>query len=252
MIFIDDLSFKEYLMKNNIDVCKEYFKRERVTSDSDIIEQIKIANEVHEILRNYNNDGSFRVNSTIGKKIESTKLKVKRLERDIKIRTNKEEKNEVDKIILSKGTSILNQAILAINQAFKSDYLNLIKRSMVRKELCLGKIDGSNLKKDQSIKLGTIKGITYNLVEEDIYNYLRKIRKQRQEIRIDNIINQYIKVSNLTVQSQKYIDSLLLIPSDSIKYWLKYIENKRKISLNEHFVNIKEAFDFESNDYGRS
>ena len=67
VIFIDDLSFKEYLMKNNIDVCKEYFKRERVTSDSDIIEQIKIANEVHEILRNYNNDGSFRVNSTIGK-----------------------------------------------------------------------------------------------------------------------------------------------------------------------------------------
>ena len=114
-----------------------------------------------------------RIDSTIGKKIENIKVEIKRSREDIKYRYNKSQKNICDNFLLQYGEVIISRAEEAINFLGYIDYLSLIERSMKKNEICLGRIDEVNLRVMENIEIATVKNISYNLVEEDIYEYLR-------------------------------------------------------------------------------
>lgn len=239
---INFLSLEEYLMKNNIKIYGEYFKRNLIAEEKDVLNQIALASKIQKILRSYKSDGSFRINSTIGRKIEHIKVQIKRLNKDLKRRENK---NYIDEFLISKGNNILKQGKTAVNEIYSSGYLNLIRRSMQRNEICLGRIDNNNLFEEKVINIGTIKNISYNLIEEDIYNYLRKIRRENNKLNMEEIIDSYIELEGLSRDSKLYIEALLKVPYESLKYWSRYVDKKLKISEEKFLIKIQELYDSE-------
>ncbi|MFQ9248099.1 MAG: hypothetical protein ACLR3R_12270 [Clostridium paraputrificum] len=71
-----------------------------------------------------------RINSSIGKRVESIKVMQKRLNKDIALRGDIKEINCMDLFILENGEKLLNRVGKAIEDLNQIDYLGIIKRSM--------------------------------------------------------------------------------------------------------------------------
>lgn len=247
MRIIVELTLKEYLLRNNIFIIGEYFKNDKPKKDEDIINQIKIINKLNNLLSGYKETGITRINGSIGKRIEGVKVEVKKLESDLRKRNNKDDLNNMDIFLLENGERILNVAREALKNIKSIDYLSLIKRSMNRGEICIGKGDESNLRSFNSIEIGKIKNISYNIYEEDIYEYLKKVRKKYDNFREDYYISEYVREANLSNASKEYIKILLSIPHDSLRQWHRYVDGKRDVSPDIYLENIKESLKYESN-----
>ncbi|PRR83183.1 hypothetical protein CLVI_12250 [Clostridium vincentii] len=194
----------------------------------------------------YHYNGSFRINSTIGKRVESIKVYIKRLKKDLEWRQKKEFSNSMDRFLLSKGGNIIKQGERALEEIGGIDYLGLIKRSMKQNEICLGRTDQGNLRKNNGIEIGNIKGLSYNLIEEDIYEYLKKIRRRVISPNEEAYIERYIIEKKLENNSKEYIKLLLEIPYDSLRQWLRYSEGKRNMAPDDYFKNIEEISKYEN------
>lgn len=228
-------------MTNNL------FRTNKSYEKEEVIKQIIAGNAVHNILMKYQMNNLTRIDSTIGKKIENIKVEIKRSREDIKYRYNKSQKNICDNFLLQYGEVIISRAEEAINFLGYIDYLSLIERSMKKNEICLGRIDEVNLRVMENIEIATVKNISYNLVEEDIYEYLRRIKRKSNEFNFIEVINEYINIANLNNESKNYIEILLCIPYDSLRQWRKYRYDKKNLSEVEYLNNIKRAFNYEIN-----
>ena len=227
-------NLKKYLIANDIHVIGSsfYYSKDQYSLES-IKKQIRGINAIHNILMKFSNYENVGIRSTVGKDIEKLKLDIKRLRRSI---INIQIKNSMDEFIFSRGNLILNQAEDAVLRLKKIDYVELIKRSMKKNEICLGNVDETNIRVMDRIEIGNIDEISYNLVEDDIYNYICRLRKSIQVKNVDKIIDWYIDISKLSVLSKNYINTLLLIPRDSIKIWKKYLKNKKNYE-NVYYLN---------------
>lgn len=193
----------------------------------------------------YYGDGTTRITSNIGKRLEGIKVEVKRLKRDFEDKKEKDNYNSMDKYIIEKGDAILKQCEESLRLIDEIDYIGIITRSMKRNEICLGRVDEGNLRVMEGIEIGSLKNISYNLIEEDIYNYLRKIRRRKKKVNIDKYVDEYIDLSHLTNDSKCYINILLSVPCDTLKQWYRYRYNKRDLSSEEYLKNIKIAMEYE-------
>jgi hypothetical protein len=205
-----------------------------------------LISEVHSILSGYHYNGSFRINSTIGKRVECIKVYIKRLKTDLERRKKREFLNSMDRFLLSKGKNIIKQGEEALEGIKEIDYLGLISRSMRKNEICLGRADEGNLRKNNEIEIGNIKNLSYNLIEEDIYEYLKKIRRRVGILKEDLYIEKYIIEERLQNSSGQYIKLLLQIPYDSLRQWLKYAQGKRIMAPEEYLENIEKSLKYES------
>ncbi|HEY5525364.1 MAG TPA: spore coat protein [Clostridium sp.] len=210
------------------------------------MKQIKLISEVHSILSGYHYNGSFRINSTIGKRVECIKVYIKRLKKDLDRREKSEFLNSMDRFLLSKGKDIIKQGEEALEGIKEIDYLGLIRRSMRKNEICLGRVDEGNLRKNNEIEIGDIKNLSYNLIEEDIYEYLKKIRRRGSILNEDLYIEKYTSEEMLQNSSGEYIKLLLEIPYDSLRQWLRYAQGKRNMAPDDYLENIEEALKYES------
>lgn len=169
----------------------------------------------------------------------------KRLNKDIALRENIKDTNCMDLFILENGEKLLNKVDKAIEDLKEIDYLGIIKRSMKKNEICLGRVDEGNLRVVEAIEVGSLKGATYNLVEEDIYNYLKRIKRRDKKGNLDKYIDEYIRLSHLNKHSKDYISILLSIPYDSLKQWYRYKYNKKNLLPEEYLKNIKASMEYE-------
>ena len=92
------------------------------------------------------------------------------------------------------------------------------------------------------IEIGTINEISYNLVEDDICNYIRKLKKSSYEDNFNEVVDWYIKVAKLNNTSKDYINTMLLIPIDSIKVWKKYLKNKKNYESSYYLKKISNSY----------
>ena len=243
MVHIETLN--EYLLKNNIIVKEGYFKSLKPINNKEIFNQIELMSDVDSILTSYSLIGYTRLYSVIGKRVENFKVQLRKLDIDLKSREKKEVVNETDIFICNKGNEILQRGWEVLGFLKDIDYCSIINRSMALNEICLGKTDESNLRKNDAVEIGKLKNAGYNLIEEDIYVYLKKLKLRNKEMKVEHYIDKFVQINNLNGDSKEYIKILLLFPSATIKQWSKYKENKKNLSPEEHLSSIKKAFEYE-------
>lgn len=235
------------MLDKDVVVRDEYFKGEKGYTDEDIWRQIIIINSLQKIMMGYYTDGSIRINSIIGKYIENVRVDIKRLKRDLENRIEKKDLNDMDNFLLENGEKIISQGELALNRLKEIDYMGIVRRSMKKNEISLGRVDESNIRVIEGLEVGTLKNVSYNLAEEDIYQYLKKVRRRKLDINIESYVDNYVRLANLNKDSREYINILLLIPYDSIKQWYKYRYNKRGLLPEEYLKGIRNSIIYESN-----
>lgn len=231
-----------YLVEHDVVVTNKLFPREKLYTNDKVINQIKLIDGIHKILMKYYGDGISRINGSIGKAIEDIKVDVKRGREHIDLLQDKKNLDCMEIFLLEHGNEILINCNEVLSLLDKVDYLSLYRRSMKKKEICLGKVDESNLRAVENLEIGSINGIKYNLVEEDIISYLRIVKKNNKSIDIKNIIKEYVTNTYLNCNSKKYIEALLIYPYETMKYWHKFRKNKKGKSSKEYLDKISEAY----------
>jgi len=249
-INMDKSCVNEYLNIRQITIIGQYFSCDKNMERKDIISQINLIVELHKTLVGCNFNGMSRIKSTIGKEVEDYKVQIKKLQRHYDYIVSKPCTNEVEKLILSDGKIMLKQAKEALNHIYGHDYFGVIKRSMNREEICIGKVDRNNLRKNkEKIEIGTIKEMTYNLVEEDLYNYIKKLQRKEFDIDEEELIKIFVHGSHLSFNSFDYLRGLCSYPKDFFKAWEKYRDSKKEKTNEEILLGLKKSLKYESKSF---
>jgi len=249
-INMDVLSAKEYLNIKGITITEQCFSYDKNMDKKDIISQINLIIEFHKTLIGHNFNGTSRLKSTIGKEVESYKVQIKKLQKHYDYIVNKSSTNQVEKVILSNGNIMLKQAKEALNHIYEHDYLGVIKRSMNREEICIGKADNNNLRRNEGkIEIVTAKGMTYNLVEEDLYNYIKKLQRKQLNIDEEELIKSFVYGSHLSFNSFDYLRGLCSYPKDFFKIWERYRDNKKEKTNDAILLELKKSLNYESRSF---
>lgn len=243
-------SINEYLNIKGITIMGQYFNYDKNMHKKDITCQINLIIEVHKTLVSCNFNGTSGIKSTIGKEVEEYKVQIKKLQRHYEYVVNKCCTNDVEKLILVNGKNMLKQAKESLVHIYEHDYFGVIKRSMNREEICIGKVDRNNLRKnEEKIEIGTIKDMTYNLVEEDLYNYIKKLQRKQFNIDEEELIKLFVHGSHLSFNSFDYLRGLCSYPKDFLKIWERYRDNKTEKTNEEILLELKKSLKYESKSF---
>lgn len=246
-IKINKLSLNEYLESKGIIIKGNYFSHKKDFTKKSCEIQIINMVELHKLLINCTFNNLNRFGSIIGKELESFKVQLKKIERDYNILFEKNSKNDVEKLFLSEGKRMICQGEEAIEYIYNNGYIDIIKRSMNREEICIGRADSGNLRKvNGKFEIGLIKGISYNLVEEDLYRYIKRIQKKGIKIDEEELIRFFVHQSHLSLNSINYLKGLCTYPKDFFKTWERYKENKKNKSQDEFLDLLLKSLKYES------
>ena len=230
----------EFLNDNGVIVGEKNFPKnneKKYIWDTD--NQISLIIQIQKILRGKKTNIIPRVESSIGKEIESFTVMAKKTLKMIKSFEEKYNKNDFDIFIIDEGNKILSRANKSLNALDEDEYLKIIIRSMNNYDICLGRVDEGNLKKEGLIiYTRTTRYISYNMIEHDYYNYIKKLKKRGYEGDIIKLINDFAYKSNLNRDSINYMTVLSNYPLESIKTLLKLKEERDKFSDEEWIKEI--------------
>lgn len=227
VIDIDESRINEYFNANEVQVLGYYFESKKNAGMKDIEDQINLIIMLQKKIAGLSFGGVDRIESRIGKTLEEYKVQIRILNRDYNELFLKEKKSENDKYIIMEGRKMLEQAERAINAISDELYFNIIRRSMNRKEICIGRVDSGNLKyEDNNIVIGNIKNISYNLIEEDFYRYIKRLQKKNIIFDENTLIKSFVYKSHLAYSSIIYLQGLCLYPRDFLRNWQRYRKNK--------------------------
>jgi len=234
------LDILEFLNDNGVIVGEKNFPKnneKKYIWDTD--NQISLIIQIQKILRGKKTNIIPRVESSIGKEIESFTVMAKKTLKMIKSFEEKYNKNDFDIFIIDEGNKILSRANKLLNALDEDEYLKIIIRSMNNYDICLGRVDEGNLKKEGLIiYTRTTRYISYNMIEHDCYNYIKKLKKRGYEGDIIKLINDFAYKSNLNRDSINYMTVLSNYPLESIKTLLKLKEERDKFSDEEWIKEI--------------
>ncbi|WP_242946841.1 spore coat protein [Clostridium haemolyticum] len=152
--------------------------------EENIINQLHIISEFHKRSMGYNDYIGHRLEDKRGRTIEQYKVYLKRVNREYKDIKQNSPRNDFEKILLQYGEEYLKKAERAIKVIYENGYLEIIKRSMKRNEICLGNTYFNNLRKIKFIETLNLEKCFYDLVEIDAANFLKKTYKKEVKIRL--------------------------------------------------------------------
>jgi len=138
----------------------------------------------------------------------------------------------------------------AVKYIYDHGYFTIIERSMNREEICIGRVDAGNLRVNKGkIEIGVIKGMAYDLVEQDMYRYIKKLQRKRININEKELIKIFVHLSHLSFNSIYYLRGLCTYPRDFLRTWEKYIENKKNKSIEEYMSMLKNSMQYENKNF---
>lgn len=249
-IKINELSLNEYFESKGIVVIGKYFSRSNDFCRKSCENQIRTMVELHKLLINCRLDNLSTFGSTIGKEFEEYKVQLKKMQRDYKLLFDKGSKCDVEKLFLSEGKRMIDKGIQALDYIYSNGYLDIIKRSMNREEICIGRADECNLRKvDGKFEIGLIKSMSFNLVEEDLYKYIKRVQKKEIKIDEEEFIRYFVHQSHLSLSSINYLKGLCTYPRDFFKTWEKYKENKKNKSDEEYLGLLSRSLKYEGKNF---
>ena len=225
----------EYLSSRSIIISDEKFKDNAEVSVSD---QIQLISDAHKRLLAGKEAIIPRIQSVIGREFEGYKVDIKKNKNYINKIINNKSTNYIEDYLIDEGSRIIKKAQETLSLLDLEIYFSIIKRSMKRYEICLGRVDESSLKRDKNeiIYIRSNKYIVYDLLESDCYNYIKKIKRRKKGYGINNIIDEFVNKSALDQGSIKYLRILSIYPNESMKI-LNKCRNGRIDITNEDVVS---------------
>lgn len=233
----------EFLNLNGIIVGEENFKKNyKDKSLYNFENQISLIVEIQKVLQGKRSTIIPRIESSIGRTIESFMVQSKKVSRMISLIDKKLLKDDFDYFIIEKASEVINRTNRIIGLLDKEEYLRIIRRSMNNYEICLGRVDEGNLQKENEIiNIRTIKYLSYNMVEEDCYNYIKRIKRRGYCNDISDIIDDFVYKSKLDEESRRYLMILCSYPIESIKILLKLKYEESKFIKDKWIEKINQA-----------
>jgi len=242
VIKINVLELNEYLKRKNIIIKDSKLSSYKIENKEEVFKQIDNIIYFQKSVGAYKENLLPRIRASIGKELEEYKAQVILMERYIKNLKNKKDLNKIDNYIKDKEKEILYKAEISLKHIALKDYREIIERSMKNYEICLGRVDESNLAlEDNIILVGTIKYMSYNIREHDIYSLIKKIKRKDIEISFQEIIDYYIEKENLKEGSRKYLEGLSSYPNEQLKVMKRYIQGKYALKEDEILENLYRA-----------
>lgn len=237
-----------YLNNNNI-IVDENITRKSDRNIIDISNQIDLIVMIQGRLMNNGITIIPRINSTIGKDVESFRVQNKKVEKILKSISLNSYKNNLDYYILEKGTIALDRAKKSFDIMDNKIYFELIRRSMNNYEMCLGRVDEGNLKLEENgvLKIRTTKYISYNLIENDLFNYIKRVKRRGFNIRTEKVIDEFIYKSSLSETSKNYLTALCNYPFETMKLIYKYRDYEDN-NYDEWIKKIKVAIEIDGDE----
>lgn len=226
-----NITFGDYAKKRGIIETNQY-NQEKLKKDIDeemVLRHLKLISEFHERVMGYNNYISHRLEDKRGRTVEQYKVYIKRVKRYVDSLKQKQVHNHFEKIVLEYGDNFIERANSCISVIYNSGYLELIKRSMDRCEICLGDTNFDNLGKGQYIEVVTLKDCAYDLVELDGIYYLNKLIKRGVNLDYKRLVNKFCEFEQLDKNSVSFMEAILSYPYEFIKCTLKTIKDCKKI-----------------------
>lgn len=225
----------EYLSSRSMIISDEKFKDNAEVSVSD---QIQLISDAHKRLLDGKEAIIPRIQSVIGREFEGYKVDIKKNKNYINKIINNKSTNYIEDYLIDEGSRIIKKAQETLSLLDLEIYFSIIKRSMKRYEICLGRVDESSLKRDKNeiIYIRSNKYIVYDLLESDCYNYIKKIKRRKKGYGINNIIDEFVNKSALDQGSIKYLRILSIYPNESMKI-LNKCRNGRIDITNEDVVS---------------
>ena len=209
---------------------KNYFKQ---------IENIYLFNKA---ISPYINNTLPRIGASIGKEINSYELQIIFIERYVKSLELKKDLSLVDYYLIKYAVGILELGKRSINHIYNNNYKNLIERSMINYEVCLGRVDENNLNVvDNKIFIKNYNYLTYNLKEHDIYSYIKRLKRKKIDKNLEEVIKYYIDISGLNENSKEYIRGLASYPNEQLRVIEKYILKRIDLDVDKIIELLEKA-----------
>ncbi len=209
-----------FLKKNNIEVLprKEIEREKRELRFYDPLEYLNIISDIHKEFLKEENRIKFKFRNDIWKQVQIFKLWSRRVER------------------IEESNKLINKALDASKKSLECieniSYKELIRRAMGREEVCIGRIYYEVKNGEKRIFIKNTEDIKFNMVEEDYYNNLKKIRGNYKD-ELKDLLLEVVEKESLDFKSYVYINSLIQYPYNSMKYLQNNYIKDLKIKSNE-------------------
>lgn len=238
-------SFSSYLKKNgifidsNLSIDKTDIKN---LTQEDIKGQLEAISDFHKISSGYSEYLSEGLKNGTGKLIEKFKVETKKFKRQLQRYDNDTEKTDFQRLVVDNGLEYLARAEESIDEVHKWGYFDLIKRSMLRIEICAGKTYFGDIKKEtDGVKISCLDKCCYNMNEIDAFYFLSKIKKRLDKVELNNYISFFCNQEDLNLNSQKFIFALLSYPEDFIRCCSRYRDKKKGWSEEKYAAKLEKV-----------
>lgn len=222
--------FKQYIIDKNVKICQEKKTIDKDAIDKeDVQKQLVLISEFHSKISGYQQGLSKLLNYNMGKTVEEHKVDIKKVGRSLR--------NIQDK----QWSDMLERAQKCINLIYSSDYYGLLKRSMDRREVCLGDTFFDNIWREEKLCVNSIKDCCYDMVELDCVYLLNKLRKKGIILHYRELVEFYCLQENLDENSYYYILSMLSFPEEFMKCWRRYRIETNEMTEKDFSAKIKRA-----------
>ena len=190
-------------------------------------------------------EGISRIECKLGKLLESMNVILKISKKQLEEIKWKKNRDNVESFLFIYGDEIINAGEKSLGEIVKMDYYDLLKRSMKKKEICLGQLTKENLRVMDRVEIGTLKSASYNLIEEDIFMIIKEEVRENPKFNYNYILTQYVSIANLKDNSEEYIRCLLEYPYDLLKEWKRYVKKRRGDNVDKYLCNMKRIIEYE-------
>lgn len=207
MVNINDSLLNSFLIENNIELNGNYFGVSNLHDEEKLLNHIDLIVEVQRIFMKYHTLKDDSVINEIGR--ENSKLEI--IGRRLTNKYSNIKDHHIEK-------SLINKFNDTINKLKDEKFKELVRRGNLRDEVCISKLDLTNLRVVHEIEIGKIKRMSFNLIEEDFINYMRKVKKVKDFYFVEKCIDKYIEKAKLNDISKEYIILKLSLQDDCIKY----------------------------------
>ena len=244
MTVISKNPFLTYMERQG--VIEGEFKGKVSLKDSDlekeIINQLCIISEFHKKAMGYNDYIGHRLEDKRGRTIEQYKVYIKRVKRKINDIMHNSPQNDFEELLLGYGKDYLNRAEKSIKNMYDIGYLEIMKRSMDRNEICLGNTYFNSLRKIKFIEALNLEKCFYDLVEIDAATFFRKLMKKNLKLDYKKLVDKFCEFEDLDDRSNVFLQSLIAYPTEFMKCCNKYITST-KYMMYDNKLNINKSKD---------